>query len=226
LCVDLAERYITDREFPDKAFDIIDEVGARSQVEIKMPEIIDDLKKQASDIKQQKLDVVKKQNYEEAANLRDKEKKILSKLEDEKKKFESDLLLSKRDVTEELVYEVVSNMTKIPISKLNSDETKLLTELEKNLSGKVIAWNLDTNKAIKSVYTGKSARSLAISTDGSSLYVVNFRSGTVSKVSTSDMRVSQTIKVCSEPIGVTYDSSTSRTWVACYGGSIKVFENR
>ena len=151
LCVDLAERYITDREFPDKAFDIIDEVGARSQVEIKMPEIIDDLKKQAQDIKQQKLDVVKKQNYEEAANLRDKEKKILSKLEDEKKKFESDLLLSKRDVTEELVYEVVSNMTKIPISKLNSDETKLLTELEKNLSGKVIGQGEAVIKISKSI---------------------------------------------------------------------------
>jgi ATP-dependent Clp protease ATP-binding subunit ClpC len=151
LCVDLAERYITDREFPDKAFDIIDEVGARSQVEIKMPEIIDDLKKQAQDIKQQKLDVVKKQNYEEAANLRDKEKKILSKLEDEKKKFEYDLLLSKRDVTEELVYEVVSNMTKIPISKLNSDETKLLTELEKNLSGKVIGQEEAVIKISKSI---------------------------------------------------------------------------
>ena len=151
LCVDLAERYITDREFPDKAFDIIDEVGARSQVEIKMPEIIDDLKKQAQDIKQQKLDVVKKQNYEEAANLRDKEKKILSKLEEEKKKFESDLLLSKRDVTEELVYEVVSNMTKIPISKLNSDETKLLTELEKNLSGKVIGQEEAVIKISKSI---------------------------------------------------------------------------
>jgi ATP-dependent Clp protease ATP-binding subunit ClpC len=151
LCVDLAERYITDREFPDKAFDIIDEVGARSQVEIKMPEIIDDLKKQAQDIKQQKLDVVKKQNYEEAANLRDKEKKILSKLEDEKKKFEVDLLLSKRDVTEELVYEVVSNMTKIPISKLNSDETKLLTELEKNLSGKVIGQEEAVIKISKSI---------------------------------------------------------------------------
>jgi len=151
LCVDLAERYITDREFPDKAFDIIDEVGARSQVEIKMPEIIDDLKKQASDIKQLKLDVVKKQNYEEAANLRDKEKKILSKLEEEKKKFEGELLLSKRDVTEELVYEVVSNMTKIPISKLNSDETKLLTELEKNLSGKVIGQEEAVIKISKSI---------------------------------------------------------------------------
>ncbi len=95
-----------------------------------------------------------------------------------------------------------------------------------NLSGKVIAWNLEENKAIRSVYTGKSARSLAISSDGSALFVVNFRSGTISKVSTADMKVKQNVKVCSEPIGVTYDSSTSRTWVACYGGSIKVFENR
>ena len=77
----MAERYITDREFPDKAFDIIDEVGARSQVEVKMPEIIEKLKEQAHDIKQEKLDVVKKQNYEEAASLRDKERRILDKLE-------------------------------------------------------------------------------------------------------------------------------------------------
>jgi ATP-dependent Clp protease ATP-binding subunit ClpC len=84
LCVELADRYITDREFPDKAFDIIDEVGARSQVEIKLPEIIEDLKKQVSKIKEEKLDVITKQRYEEAANLRDKERKILSELELEK----------------------------------------------------------------------------------------------------------------------------------------------
>ena len=95
-----------------------------------------------------------------------------------------------------------------------------------NISGKVIAWDLTTNKAIKSVYTGKSARSLALSSDGSALYVVNFRSGTVAKVRTSDLKVTQTIKACSEPIGITYDSSTRKTWVACYGGSIKVFEDR
>jgi ATP-dependent Clp protease ATP-binding subunit ClpC len=151
LCVDLAERYITDREFPDKAFDIIDEVGARSQVEIKMPEIIEKLKQQAADIRVEKLEVVKKQNYEEAANLRDKEKKILSKLDEEKKKFEEELLSSKREVTEELVYEVVSNMTKIPITKLNSDETKLLSELEKNLSGKVIGQSEAVSKIAKSI---------------------------------------------------------------------------
>ena len=108
--------------------------------------------------------------------------------------------------------------------ELSPDNTKLYATL--NISGKVIAWDLETNKAIKTVATGKSARSLAISSDGSSLFVVNFRSGTLSKVRTSDMKVIQNIKVCPEPIGVTYDSETSRTWVACYGGSINVFANQ
>ena len=75
------------------------------------------------------------------------------------------------------------------------------------------------------VTTGKSARSLAISSDGSALFVVNFTSDTVSKVRTSDLKTIQTIKVCNEPIGVTFDRPTQRTWVACYGGSIKVFDN-
>ena len=151
LCVDLADRYITDREFPDKAFDIIDEVGARSQVEVKMPEIIEKLKGEASQVKQDKLDVVKKQNYEEAANLRDKEKRILNKLENEKVKFEQELLLSKKEVLPELVYEVVSNMTKIPINKLNSDETKSLSELENILSNKVIGQSEAVSKIAKSI---------------------------------------------------------------------------
>ena len=151
VCVDLAARYITDREFPDKAFDIIDEVGARCQVEIKMPEIIEKLKQAATDVKIEKLDVVKKQNYEEAANLRDKEKRILNKLDVEKKKFEDELLVKKKEVSIELVYEVVSNMTKIPISKLNADETKLLSEMEANLSDKVIGQSEAVMKIAKSI---------------------------------------------------------------------------
>ncbi|CAB4549867.1 MAG: hypothetical protein F2531_05485 [Actinobacteria bacterium] len=95
-----------------------------------------------------------------------------------------------------------------------------------NSSGKVIAWNLLKNKAFKSVKTGDAARSLALSSDGTALFVVNFFSNTVSKVRTSDMKVLQTIKVCNEPIGISYDTSTNRTWVACYGGSLKVFENK
>ncbi len=151
LCVDLAERYITDREFPDKAFDIIDEVGARSQVEIKMPKIIEDLKLQALEIKQQKIDVVKNQNYELAADLRDKETKILDKLDEEKKKFESDLLNKKKQVTTELVYEVVSNMTKIPVSKMTSDETNKLSSLADNLESKVIGQSEAVSKIAKAI---------------------------------------------------------------------------
>jgi len=151
LCVDLAERYITDREFPDKAFDIIDEVGARSQVEIKMPQIVEELKEEASKIKQQKMDVVKKQNYEQAAELRDKEKRILTKLDTEKKKFEEELQIKKKEVSEELVYDVVSNMTKIPISKLTSDETKSLISLADNINEKVIGQSEAVTKIAKAI---------------------------------------------------------------------------
>ena len=95
-----------------------------------------------------------------------------------------------------------------------------------NLSGKVASWDLLNNKAGKSVKTGKAARSLAISSDGTALFVVNFISNTISKVRTSDMKVFQSIKACNEPIGITYDSPTSRTWVACYGGAIKIYDNK
>lgn len=107
---------------------------------------------------------------------------------------------------------------------LSPDGTKMYVTM--NISGKVQAWDLVNNKTIKSVKTGKAARSLDISSDGSALFVVNFDSDTVSKVRASDMKILQTIKVCNEPIGVTYDSSTNRTWVACYGGALKVFVNR
>jgi ATP-dependent Clp protease ATP-binding subunit ClpC len=151
ICVDLAERYITDREFPDKAFDILDEVGARAQVDVKNPEIIDELKRQALEIKQQKLLVVKKQNYEEAANLRDKEKKVLSQLDIEKKKFEQTLLENRKSISEELVYEVVSTMTKIPLTKLNLDDKNTLINLEEELNKSVIGQKEAITKIAKSI---------------------------------------------------------------------------
>jgi YVTN family beta-propeller protein len=106
---------------------------------------------------------------------------------------------------------------------LSPDNTKLYVTL--NIAGKVAAWDLVNHKSLGSVKTGKAARSLAISSDGTALFVVNFKSGTLSKVRASDLKVLQTVKVCAEPIGITYDALTSRTWVACYGGSIKVFDN-
>jgi len=151
LFVELADRYITDREFPDKAFDILDEVGSRMQIDIKLPQVIEDLKSEASGIKKQKMDVIKKQNYEQAAELRDKERAVLSKLEEEKKKFEDFLTSSKRPIPENLVYEVVSNMTKIPVSKINVDEKTSLINLSDNLNSKVIGQKDAVDKISKSI---------------------------------------------------------------------------
>jgi len=150
-CVKLADRYITDREFPDKAFDIMDEVGARMQTEVKIPESIEVLKKAAADIKQQKLDVVKKQNYEQAAELRDKEKKVLTKLENEKSKFEEQQSKDKKIISLENVYDVVSNMTKIPVNKMSLDDAKALINLDKELIGKVIGQDAAVIKIAKSI---------------------------------------------------------------------------
>ena len=151
LFVELADRYITDREFPDKAFDILDEVGSRMQIDIKLPQVIEDLKEEASNIKKQKVEVIKKQNYEQAAELRDKERMILGQLEQEKKKFEEFLISSKRPIPEDLVYEVVSNMTKIPVSKINVDEKSALINLAENLNSKVIGQEDAVMKIAKSI---------------------------------------------------------------------------
>jgi len=151
LCVKLAERYITDREFPDKAFDILDEVGARMQTDVKVPEIIEELKKKASEIKQQKIEVVKKQNYEQAAQLRDKEKKLLDKLDLEKSKFEELMEKEKQIVILENVYDVVSNMTKIPVNKMTVDDTKNLVDMDKQIMSKVIGQDDAVKKIVKSI---------------------------------------------------------------------------
>ena len=151
LCVNLADRYITDREFPDKAFDILDEVGAKSQIEIKMPEAIEKLKEQAAEIKRLKQNVVKQQDYEQAAELRDRERKVISKLEEEKKKFEGEMNLHKKVIIPELVLEVVSNMTKIPVNKLNLDDKNSLLSLETDLSQSVIGQSEAVTKIAKAI---------------------------------------------------------------------------
>jgi ATP-dependent Clp protease ATP-binding subunit ClpC len=150
-CVKLADRYITDREFPDKAFDIMDEVGARMQTELKVPEAIEELKRKAAEIRQQKVDVVKKQNYEQAAQLRDKEKKLLDKLDSEKRKFEEEMEKDKQKISAEDVYDVVSNMTKIPVNKMSVDDKTTLLNLDKELMGKVIGQDAAVIKIAKSI---------------------------------------------------------------------------
>lgn len=94
-----------------------------------------------------------------------------------------------------------------------------------NGEGTIAKIDLSTDKVVKRISTGSQPRSMAISDDGKLLFVVNYGSNTVSKVRTSDMKVLQTVNVNSSPIGITYDPQTREVWVACYSGSIMVFQN-
>ena len=151
LCVNLADRYITDREFPDKAFDIMDEVGARSQVDVKTPESIEILRQKAKELQQQKLEVVRSQRFEEAAAIRDKEKKLLDRLELEKKKFEEEQSTNRKEINPDLVLSVVSSMTKIPVTKLNTDDKTSLVGLETSLKQDVIGQEEAVSKIAKAI---------------------------------------------------------------------------
>ena len=106
---------------------------------------------------------------------------------------------------------------------LSPDNTMLYATL--NSSGRVVAMDLNTNKVVRTIKTGSASRSLDISADGTALYVVNYTSDTVSKVRASDFKVLQKIKVCNEPIGITYEPLHKKVWVACYGGAIKIFSD-
>ena len=136
--VKLSGRFMTDKQFPDKAIDVLDELGSEKRVITKVPEIIEKLKKEIDEIKDKKIEVVKTQNYEQAAKLRDEERKIMKKLDDEKSKWLNKQKGSLIPVTVEDVYEIVSNMVGIPISKIDSNEINNLLNLEKSLSEKVI----------------------------------------------------------------------------------------
>jgi len=151
LCVRLADRYITDRAFPDKAFDVIDEVGARQQVEVKIPESVKKLKEKIAELKQEKTRVVINQEYELAAEIRDKELKLLTKLDAETKKFEEDSIKNKRTIDSEDVYSVVSIMTNIPMEQLNLDEKQKLINIDKKIKDKVIGQDQAVDSIVKAI---------------------------------------------------------------------------
>jgi len=136
--VKLSGRYITDRQFPDKAIDVIDELGSEKRVSSRIPESIEKLKKLIDEVKEKKLQVVKNQNYEQAAKLRDEEKKLFDKLESEKLKWAEKQKDNKIPVSIDDVYTIVSDMTGVPITKLDTKETEKLLKMESLLTNKVI----------------------------------------------------------------------------------------
>jgi ATP-dependent Clp protease ATP-binding subunit ClpC len=150
-CVKLADRYITDREFPDKALDIMDEVGARSQVNLQPPKEIKDLEQKILDIKKEKNDVVKSQRYEEAAQLRDKERLTIEDLEKAKDIWHSELNHKRTVITPEDVMSVVAHMTGIPLNRISEKEGGRLMRMEKDMGDKVIGQYDAVEKIAKSL---------------------------------------------------------------------------
>jgi ATP-dependent Clp protease ATP-binding subunit ClpC len=150
-CVKLSDRYITDREFPDKAIDIMDEAGARSQVNAKPPEIINKLESEINDIKEQKNDVVRSQKYEEAAKLRDKERQIVEKLDVEKSIWMSKLNKNRTTIYPEDISDVVSIMTGIPLRRLSENEGMKLLDMESDMKNSVIGQDNAITKIAQSL---------------------------------------------------------------------------
>ena len=136
--VKLSDRYITDRQFPDKAIDVMDELGSDKKINTKIPDSIEKLKKESDEIKERKIQVVKSQNYEQAAKLRDEERKIIAKLDNEKIKWLEKQKDNKIPISVDDVYEIISQMTGVPISKLDSRETENLLKIDERLKSKVI----------------------------------------------------------------------------------------
>lgn len=150
-CVKLSARYIMDRSMPDKAIDVMDEAGATTNVNIEKPENIKILEARKEEIILIKKEVVLKQQYEEAAKLRDKEKKTDEELALAKKEWQDSLDKRVTVVGVELISEVVSMMTGIPLSKISTQESKRLMSMDKDLMGKVIGQDSAVIKAVKAI---------------------------------------------------------------------------
>jgi len=150
-CVKMADRYITDRAMPDKAIDVLDEAGASTNISHEQPENIKKLEAKKEDILKKKLLVVQKQKYEEAAELRDEERKINEDLDKAKKTWLESLDKKRTTVDVSLIAETVSMMTGIPLSKISSQENKRLMSMDKDLMGKVIGQDDAVLKVIKAI---------------------------------------------------------------------------
>ena len=151
-CVKLTERYITDRNFPDKALDALDEAGSRAQlVQVKVPDSLLKLEENLENVVKEKKGSVAKQDYEAAAKFRDLERKIKLNIELETKSWENKLKEKRKVVDGEKVAQVVSMMTGIPLNKVSQDETQKLSQMGKELKERVIGQNEAVEKISKAI---------------------------------------------------------------------------
>jgi len=151
-CVKLSDRYISDRFLPDKAIDILDEAGARVHINnIHVPDEILKLEEEVEKIKIEKNRVVKSQKYEEAAQLRDREKKLLEQLENAKAKWEEESKTRRYTVEEDNVAEVIAMMTGIPAKRIAQNEGVKLLNMGDELKGKVVGQDNAIKKLTKAI---------------------------------------------------------------------------
>lgn len=151
-CVSLSNRYISDRFLPDKAIDVMDEVGARTHLKnIHVPQYIEDLEEQIETVKEEKNQAVKNQLYEEAADLRDVESKLLRRLDQAKEEWEEEAKSKRYPVTEVEIAEVVSMMTGIPVNRVAQKESNKLVGMNEDLKKMVIGQDEAIAKISKAI---------------------------------------------------------------------------
>ncbi|GAB4494938.1 MAG: ATP-dependent Clp protease ATP-binding subunit [Saprospiraceae bacterium] len=151
-CVRLSDRYITDRFLPDKAIDVLDEVGARVHLKnIVVPKHIEELEKRIEELKELKNQAVKNQQYEDAANLRDQESKLVRQLEFAKVEWEEETKTKRYPVEEDDIAEVVAMMTGIPVRKVGQSEIKKLVSMADDLKKMVIGQDESVIKISKAI---------------------------------------------------------------------------
>ena len=151
-CVKLTDRYISDRFLPDKAIDALDEAGSRVHItNMDVPENIVNLEKELENVRLDKNAVVKKQKYEEAAKLRDDEKRIEKELLIAQEKWQEDLKQHRETVNEDDISEVVSMITGIPVNKIAKAELNQLSNLENKIEGRVIGQEEAVKTVVKAI---------------------------------------------------------------------------
>lgn len=151
-CVSLSDRYISDRFLPDKAIDILDEVGARVHINnINVPDHITHMESEIEKVKEEKTQVVKSQDFEQAAKLRDKEKTLGAELEEAKLAWEEESKKQRYKVTEEHVADVIAMVTGIPVKKVAQAEGEKLVEMGTELKSRVIGQDDAIQKLTKAI---------------------------------------------------------------------------
>ncbi|MGE8381548.1 MAG: AAA family ATPase, partial [Sphingobacterium sp.] len=151
-CVSLTTRYITDRFLPDKAIDALDEAGSRVHLNnIHVPQSIIDIENKIEEVKLEKNKVVRSQKYEEAAKLRDTEKKLIDELEKEKIAWEEETKSKRYTVSEENVAEVVAMMTGIPVQRVSQSDSQKLLNMGELMKGRIIGQDDAVGKLVKAI---------------------------------------------------------------------------